>query len=286
MPVSGLVLIVVAAAALLAAAVAVIRGFHRFRSSVRAALDATPDIRVTGFTSLGLAVSVSGHPLRRSLLQPFLAQLLTGPPTSRGGDAGVIADAFRTAVPAARIPPLPLVRDRILPVLKRTDRLPPAHGYVAENRVVRAPFDGEVILAYVIEGQFQVTFVTEGMLRSWTLDSSELHAMAVANLRAKTEHLLTEIDGPRRDYLALDGFDAARLLVADLLIPQDLRDPVLTIPHEHALLIRPSASAAAMTAEAERLQAASSLPLTTRLYRWTPAGPVRADSQCNPVGSS
>lgn len=275
---SGAILLVLTAAVLLAAAVAVLGGFRRFRASIQTALEAVPDIRITGTTPAGLTAAVAGHPVTLSLIRPFL--------TGRGAGAAAIADTLRASVPPARIPPLPLVQDRILPILKRTDRMPPSSGYRPENRVVRAPFDGEVILAYVIEGQLQMTYVTEGMLRSWKTDLPALHALALTNMRAKTEHLLMEIEGPRRDYIALDGFDAARLLVADLLIPSGISDPVLAIPHEHTLLVRPGETLAALAAEAEQARGPSSLPLTSHVYRWTPAGPKRVEPRMAPMDSS
>jgi hypothetical protein len=250
-----------AAAGLGAAVIA----FHHFRASIRSALDHAPDITITGQTPLGLSVSVAGHPARVALLPAFL-----------GGDGApdALADRLRASVPPARIPPFPLVRDRLLPVLKRRDRLPPATGYVLENRVARGPFADDVLLCYVIQGPFQVTYVTEGMLRAWAVDGAALHTLALRNLRAATEHLRQEIGPARRDYLALDGFEAARLLAADLLIPPEIAEPILAIPHEHALLIRPAADAPALAAEAVRLAAAAPLPLTARLFRWTAGGPV------------
>ncbi|HXF81940.1 MAG TPA: hypothetical protein VNN19_04225, partial [bacterium] len=188
-----------------------------------------------------------------------------------------MTDHLRASVPPARIPPFPLVRDRLLPMLKRGDRLPPATGYVVENRVARTSFTDDVVLCYVIRGPYQVTLVTEGMLRSWAVDGAALHALALRNLRAATEHLREEIGPARRDYLALDGFEAARLLAADLLIPPAITDPVLAIPHEHALLIRPAVDAPALAVEAARLAADAALPLTARLFRWTPGGPVALD---------
>lgn len=222
---------------------------------------------MTGSTPAGLAVAVSGFPLRVGLLLEFLS--------GRGPDAAALAPTLRSRVPPSAVPPFPLVRDRILPVLKHIARLPPREGYAPQNRVVRAPFDGEVVIAYVVEGQFRVTFVTDAMLQAWTLDLAALHDLGLVNLRANTRHILDEIGGPREDYIALDGFDAARLLVADLLIPPGLSDPVLAIPHEHALLIGAAADVEHLRARAAEACQTASLPLTPALYRLGPTGPQR-----------
>ena len=241
--------------------------FLRLRNRLRAALDGTPDIRVTDYTSTGMKVTVSGYPLRTSLLRHLF----------RPASVGEIADALRARVPAMTIPPFGLVRDRIFPVLKHTTTLPPPTGYMVENRIMRVPFDEAIVVAYAIEGQFQITYVTEGMLSRWALPRDALHTLALDNLRAKTNHVLAEIGGPRREYAALDGFDAARLLVADLIIPPGVTDPVLAIPHEHALLIHDRADADALRERAAQALRGASLPLTSHLYRWTDGGPVRAN---------
>lgn len=214
-----------------------------------------------------MRVTVSGYPLRITLLKHLF----------RRAPVGELADALRARVPAMRIPPFDLVRDRIFPVLKHTTTLPPRTGYIAENRILRVPFDEAIVIAYAIEGQLQITYVTEGMVSRWALTQEALHALAVHNLRAKTEHVLAEIGGPRREYAALDGFDAARLLVADLIIPPGVIDPVLAIPHEHALLVHDRAGAGVLRERAAQALRGASLPLTSHLYRWTAGGPVRAD---------
>lgn len=243
------------------------KDFLRLRDRLRAALEATPDIRVTGYTLPGMTVTVSGYPLRITLLKHLL----------RPTPVGELADALRAQVPAMRIPPFGLVRDRIFPVLKHTTTLPPRTGYVTENRILRVPFDDAIFIAYAIEGQFQITYVTEGMRSRWALTQDALHALALQNLRAKTEHVLAEIGGPREEYSALDGFDAARLLVADLIIPPGITDPVVAIPHEHALLVHERADAGTLRERAASALRGGSLPLTSHLYRWTARGPVRVD---------
>lgn len=261
------ILIAIVAAVLLAAVVRFVYGFLRFRDRLRAALETTPDVRVTAYTPTGIAVTLSGYPLRAALLGPYVWRT----------SISEIGNALRRRVPATDIPPFGLVRDRILPVLKRATTLPPAQGYVLENRIVRVPFDDDIVVAYAIEGQFQITYVTEGMLGRWTLTRDTLHTLALENLRAKTLHVLAEIGGPRGEYAALDGFDAARLLVADLIIPPGVTDPLLAIPHEHALLVHDRADADALRERAAQALLGASLPLTAHLYRWTARGPVRAN---------
>jgi hypothetical protein len=248
-------------------------GFLRFRARLRAALEATPDIRWQRWTGRGLTVAVSGYALELDLIPTYVYLRLRRP--REQALYGELADVLRSRVPPGSIPPLPLVRDRILPVLKASGTLPPARGYLAANILARRRLDGDIEIAYVIEGQFRVTYVTGGMLANWSLDDGALHALALENLRARTRHLLEEIGGPRREYAALDGYDAARLLVADLLIPAEVADPVLAVPHEHLCLIAPAERQGALRDAARRAYREAALPLTTALYRWSAAGPER-----------
>lgn len=261
---------------LAAAGVAAFRhslGFMRFRARVRASLDATPDIRWQRWMSRGLAVTVSGYALELDLIPTYLHLRLRRP--REEALLSELADELRRRVPPGAVPPLPLVRDRILPVLKPAGALPPAQGYLLKNVLARRQLDDDVSIAYVVEGQFQMTYVTQGMLRAWELDGEALHTLALENLRERTRHLLKEIEGPRREYVALDGYDAARLLVADLLVPPDVTDPVFAIPHEHACLVAPAAQQIELRAAAAQTHQGAPLPLTVALYRWTGAGPQR-----------
>lgn len=259
-----------------AAGVAIVRsaiGFLRFRARLRAALEATPDIRWQRWTGRGVAVTVSGYALELDLIPTYLYLRLRQPREQTLFND--MADALRGRVPAGSVPPLLLVRDRILPVLKAHGSLPPTRGYIAENMLARRPLDADVTIAYVIEGQFRMTYVTDGMLAAWDLDGAALHALALENLRALTRHLLEEIGGPRREYAALDGYDAARLLVGDLLIPPGIAEPLLSVPHEHLCLIAPAERQHELRATARQAYREATLRLTAALYRWTAAGPER-----------
>jgi len=262
----------VAAVIIAAAAIATQVGFSRFRRRVRAHLAHTADIEWRRDTPTGAAVAVCGYHLDTDLLSTYVYRL------RRRADERALLDelaaALRARVPAVSPPPFPLVRDRIFPLLKRTASLPPAAGYAAANRVVRRALDTDLSIVYVIEGQHRFTFVTEGMPAAWGVDGGALHDLAIVNLRARTRHVLEEIGGPRTEYLSLDGLDATRLLVADLIIPAGVEQPLLAIPHEHACLIGGAAQRDRLAARAAAMHAAAPTPLTRSLYRFTPEGPV------------
>ncbi|MDQ7819482.1 MAG: hypothetical protein QN173_00515 [Armatimonadota bacterium] len=255
-----------------AAATAAWRGWERFRAEVRSALDQTPDIACRRQTHRGMICSVWGYELEVDLQVAYLDACLRRLPAARVADA--LARALRRRIPPVAPPPWALVAGRLFPLLRRQDRLPPSDDYPPETRLARRSVDAEVAVIYVIEGYHQVTYVTEGMVRAWGMGLDGLHARACDNLRERTRHILREIGGPRTDYVALDGYDAARLLVGDLLVPAGMDDPLLAVPHEHACLLAPARQRDALAAQAAALFARAAAPLTRRLYRLGPAGPL------------
>jgi hypothetical protein len=263
---AGLILLAAAAAWRLRA------GFVRFRDRFRAYLAGHPDIEWGADTSNGLICAVSGFPLEVDLLETYVFHLRRREPERVSFDR--LVAGLRHRVPPTVPPPLPLVEDRILPLIKREADLVRSAGYRRQHRPVCSPFVDGLVVTYVIEGQFRLTVVTEGMRSAWGLETDALHALALANLRTKTAHLLDELGGPRTEYIALDGFDAARLLVAELIIPPGIADPVLAIPHEHACLIAAAADAGGLAARAAGMHEAAELPLTAQVFTLSPDGPV------------
>ena len=113
------------------------------------------------------------------------------------------------------------------------------------------------------------------------MERSELHDRALVNLRAHTAHILEEMGGPQAEYVSLDGLDATRALVADLIIPEGIAQPVLAIPHEHACLIADMSSRARLAAQAAAMFQEAQVPLSPRLYHITADG-LRPVSQIPP----
>jgi len=247
-------------------------GFVAFRGRFRAHLSNAPDIEWRKDTPTGMLCAVSGLPLEVDLLESYIFQLRHREDESELFQA--LTDALRQRVPPVTPPPFPLVRDRLLPVLRREADLVLSKGYRRQHFPVRTPMASDVVVAYVIEGQFQMTSITEGMLSAWGLSVVHLHALAVENLRTKTRHLPEDLGGPQTEYVALDGYDAARVLVLDLVVPHGISDPVVAIPHAHACLIASADQSSALAARAAALYAGADLPLTRQLFTPGPEGVV------------
>jgi hypothetical protein len=273
-------------AAVVIAGVAARRGFVRFRQHVRAHLEHSSDIEWRRDTPTGAICAVLGYVLDVDLLATYVYHL------RRGGHESVLLDdlaaALRGRVPPTSPPPAALVRDRILPLLKRTASLPPPTGYVPENRLVRSQLDDKISVVYVIEGQHRFTFVTEGMRVAWGIDGAALHDLALTNLRTRTIHLLEELGGPQTEYVSLDGFDATRVLVADLIVPAGIAQPLLAIPHDHVCLIADVSERIRLAAQAAQMFQTALVPLTPRLFRLTADGlhPESAERPRSPIRGS
>lgn len=256
----------------LLAAVLMRTAFGRFRRRLRDYLTRTGDIEWRRDTAAGGVCAVLGYELELDLLGTFAYRWRRAADESKL--FADLAAVLRGKVPPVSPPPFPLVRDRIFPLLKRASSLPAAEGYAFANRIVRRPLNEDVYVAYVIEGQHRFTYVTEGMPAAWGVGGEALDGVALSNLRTRTRLILEEIGGPRTEYLSLDGFDAARALVADLIIPAGVDQPLLAIPHEHACLIAGAADRVRLAAQAQEMFEAATVPLTPRLYRATPDGLV------------
>ncbi|MDR7544962.1 MAG: hypothetical protein QN120_12015 [Armatimonadota bacterium] len=268
------VLVVLVLAVALAAG-AVAWSYGRFAALRAQVLDylrrVAPEVTVEALTDTGFRATVLG-----ATVEVDLATLARRRP--RAGDATAwlahIADQIRAAVPTPDVPPFPLVEDRIFPQLKPTVYAEIFDPYPPAQRLVWRWLAPGVAITYVIVGTHQRTAITRRAMESWQQTAEGLHALALANLRRQTAHLLAEIGGPRHRYEHLDGLDATRSLVPELVIPPGTSSPLVAIPEESVLLVAPEADRAALAAEAACRHAAAARPLTDQVFRITPAGPV------------
>lgn len=259
------------------AAGAAMRSYRRF-AALRARLiaylkTAAPDITVEGPTDVGFAARVLGAEVAVDVAT--LAR--RRPPGS--DDAAwfeAVADEIRARVPEPAVPPLALVEDRILPLLKPADYAVLFERYPPALRLAWRPMPPGLAITYFIEGLDRRTAVTASALQAWALTPNALHALAVGNLRAKTTRMLQEIGARRARYEHLDGLDATRILAADLIVPPEIADPIIAIPEESVLLIAPASDRAALAEEAAARYQVSTRPLCPQVLRLTAEGPVLA----------
>ena len=268
--------IVIVAAALLVSAVALsYRRFADARADVLAYLkSAAPEISIEALTDTGFRARVLG-----AEIDVDLATLLKQRARATPGRAWLdqVLAGIRARVPLPEAPPFALVQGRIVPQVKPASYVDLFEHYPESQRLVWQPLAPGIAVTYVIAGVHQTTTVTRLALAAWAMTAGELHGLAIANLRVQTQYLLEELGGPRARYEHLDGFDATRILIADLIVPGRLADPLIAIPEESVLLVGPRSERASLQAEAAARYAAAARPLSAALFRLGPAGPVLAE---------
>lgn len=87
-------------------------------------------------------------------------------------------------------------------------------GRFGDAALVSRPLTEELAIAYVIDGEHCMTFVSRAHLRFWGRAEADIHNLAVQNLRQRTGDVAVPASGPLVFRLG-DGYDAARMLLLD-----------------------------------------------------------------------
>ena len=236
----------------------------RFRHEALALLRSRhPDIEAVEESPEGAILRVAGIVVRLDLAS------LYRPWRGRAGAEAVdrLAGELRAILPPPHPPPLARVRPHLLPLIKPAEFVALYNGYPPDFHLVARDFAEVLAIVYAVEGFHQITYLTEGIRRAWDLPADDVHAIALANLRRRTAHLLEELGGPRRVYEDLDGFEASRILTPDLITPSGLDPVVAAIPHEHLLLVAPRAEASGLADRAAAAYKGAKYPLSPAVFQ-------------------
>lgn len=167
-------------------------------------------------------------------LDSLFAQLARVRASDKDGRQGAIATWARAVDQISALAEPPKQRENLLP------RLLPRDQVAAE--MVSGPLDGtDLHVVYVVDMPDCVQFVTPEILQSLGIDRTELHALALANLRKRwsPEPVRTVLDKRALTVVAAqDGFDASRLL----LVPESLQPGeqiAAVVPDKNALALSP-----------------------------------------------
>ncbi|MBP1467694.1 DUF1444 family protein [Candidatus Chloroploca sp. M-50] len=128
--------------------------------------------------------------------------------------------------------------------------------------IVYRPFLADLMLTYVIDEQASIAYLNDDHLERWDLAEHDLHTTAIANLRQRTEEKTSYTiagEGASRllIYNTLDGFDATRLLLANLLERHRIDFPgqmVIGIPNRDFLIAFSDADREILTNIANQIQ--------------------------------
>lgn len=232
---------------------------------------AAPEMTVVGLTDVGFNAQVLGIEVDVDLAT-LARRRPVGLAETQWFDA--VIDGIRAQVPTPSVAPHALVENRLMPLLKPAAYVALLERYPPALRLAWRPLAADIAITYVIAAADRRTAVTSAMLDAWAIGTEVLHERSVDNLRKQTVHLLAEFGGPRARYEHIDGYDATRILVADLVVPPEIADPLIAIPEETVLFAGPASEQAALAAEAAARCRASARPLSARLFRFSPAGPA------------
>ncbi len=133
-----------------------------------------------------------------------------------------------------------LLKDRVLPMVLAAD--------VAEQRtqIVWQPLIDGLIVAYAIDSDRTIAYLTKSHFKRWKIDADQLHETAMNNLVAKSQaiaaHAAQDDDSGRVNLIIfqqMDGYDASRILLPTLheRLREHLGSPfVAAIPNRDILL--------------------------------------------------
>lgn len=130
--------------------------------------------------------------------------------------------------------------DRILPMVLREEAVASAG-----SSIVFQPLVAGLVVAYAVDGQRSVWYITKSNLEKWKVDLDTLHEKALENLVERSQaiaaHAAQDPDGTINLILfqTADGFDASRLLLPTLhdRLREHLGSPfVAGIPNRDILL--------------------------------------------------
>lgn len=190
-----------------------------FSTLVAERVEQVPEIEIISRSERDLELEVRGLPIRAELGN-FYAAYAQNPALIDTVVQNFI-EAALGFVPNRAESDYDSLADRIFPMLKPAGIL----ATVAERKVPMLAwqqFLADLIVTYVIDEPQSVVFVNEDHLERWGVAQADLHAQALANLRRRT---LEERDytvageGEQRLFIwnTNDGYDATRLLLADVL---------------------------------------------------------------------
>lgn len=223
-------------------------------------LHTLPNVKIISRAGLELRLDVGGRPVT-SQADAFYSAYISAPDR-----LDEIVEAYlaliREELPRGRVADrFEQVADKVYPMLKRPDIL----LQVRERNIPMlawTSFLADLVITYVLESDRNVSYINEDHLERWELGEQELHQRAVANLRQRTKGksqvtMVGENEQRLFIYSTMDGYDATRLLLPDLILPWQEQLPgqvVIGIPNRDFLIGFSDADAGVLSAVARQVQ--------------------------------
>ncbi|MEM7204587.1 MAG: DUF1444 family protein [Planctomycetota bacterium] len=158
----------------------------------------------------------------------------------------------------------------ILPQIRSREWLREHGGLFGDSALVSREFTPDLVICYVIDEQWCMTFVCQAHLRQWGRSEEDLFQLATRNLHrlAGADVPLPEPDGDPVLLRTGDGFDAARVLLLD---PDRVEGLLVAMPERDVLWLGGSGGQdlPGLMSRNEEQSQRSSHPVSPHLYRMT-----------------
>jgi hypothetical protein len=158
----------------------------------------------------------------------------------------------------------------VLPQIRSVEWLAEHGGAFGAGALVQRKFTDDLVICYVIDDEWCMTFVCQTHLRQWGRTEEDLFHLATRNLHrsACTDVPVPEPDGEPLLLRTGDGFDAARVLLLD---PDRVEGLLVGVPERDLLWLGNDAGEdmASLMSMNEQQSNESAHPVSTQLYRMT-----------------
>ena len=158
----------------------------------------------------------------------------------------------------------------ILPQIRSVDWLAGHGGSFGDGGLVHREFVEDLVICYVIDEAWCMTFVCHAHLRQWGRTEEDLFHLATRNLHrcAGADVPVPEPDGEPVLLRTGDGFDAARVL---LLEPERVEGLLVAVPERDLLWLAndDGQDLVSLMSMNEQQSKESAHPVSTQLYRMT-----------------
>ncbi|HEX9370398.1 MAG TPA: DUF1444 family protein [Roseiflexaceae bacterium] len=235
-------------------------GPEQFAAYIEKRLTLYDEIEVIDRAGMELRVRASGADVTADLSN-FYAAYARSP-----GQLDVVVQTFARAMlgiqPDRSASDFANLADRIYPMLKPLAMLVEVRERNLPMLAYRE-FLADLMIAYVIDEEHSVSYINEEHLERWEVSVQEIHERSLENLRRRTEERVkytTVGAGEQRLFIfsSGDGYDASRLLLADVLagwareLPGQL---VVGVPNRDFLIAFSDANPEILRAVAAQVQA-------------------------------
>jgi uncharacterized protein YtpQ (UPF0354 family) len=137
------------------------------------------------------------------------------------------------------------LKDRVMPLLVGTPPSAVGESEAGQASMVSQPLVGNLQVAYVIDSDRSMSYITPGNVQRWNVTLDELHEQSLKNLVGRSEQLAAHAAADEQGqvnlilFQTMDGYDATRLLLPTLhdRLREHLGSPFLAgVPNRDILL--------------------------------------------------